>query len=235
MLATYRDYIDDDVFVTILTNSLQVTLGADYVAADVEAMLFGGSVTLPPPAVANHETLSGHFGPWDVVAVDGGPVVMRTTDRGAMIALAFPAETPEQDERANEIVRAAVAGDDGPLRAATHASDGYLKKMAEQLANWKKEYGEVTSVKTVAQRTFNFQGSAEVHSYERLDFERGSQILRVIRLGNGLLAIDRLNMPPGIEAVLAPAGPGCWTTWNWKLGSGATIRRAGQAFVIQGQ
>lgn len=235
MLATYRDFTDEGVFFTILTNSLQVSLATDYVAADVEAILFGGSVTMPPPTESNHDTLSGHFGPWNVVAVDGGPIVMATTDRAAMLALSFPAGHAEQDETANEVLRAAFAGDLAPLRAASHASEAYLKQVEEEVAALTKRYGAVTSVKTVAQRTFVFDGSAEVHSYERVDFEHGTEVLRAIRLGSGRLRFSRFNLPPGIEAVLAPAGPGRWTTWNWKLGSGAVVRRSGQAFVIQGE
>ena len=74
MLVTYRDYVDDDVFFVIVTNSMQPGLVADYMASDVESIVFGGNVTLPPPSLTNHlpkhDDLAGTYGAYEVVAVD---------------------------------------------------------------------------------------------------------------------------------------------------------------------
>jgi CubicO group peptidase (beta-lactamase class C family) len=235
MLVTYRDYVDDGVFVVIATNSMQPGLVSDYLAADVESIVFGGSVTLPPPAIPNGDSIAGKYGAYEIVAVDRGPLVLRTQDPEAMIALRFPAVAPLQDDVANELIRQVFAGDFAAFRKATHASDGFVKRVQEEIEHWTKSYGKVTAVKTIGQRTFVFEAVPEIHSYVRVTFEHGSEVLRVLHTGSGLLRFDRLNMPPGIEMVLAPAGPGRWTTWDFKLGTGAIVSREGGRLVLRGQ
>jgi CubicO group peptidase (beta-lactamase class C family) len=235
MLVTYRDYIDDDVFFVVATNSMQPGLVSDYLAADVEALLFGGCATLPPPSVPNRDTVAGKYGAYEIVAIKGGPLVLFTEDRSAMIALRFPSAAPLQDETANELVRATLAGDFAPLRAATHAGEDFVKRTQEAIAEWTKEYGKPTGVKTIGQRAFVFESEPELQSYVRVDFERGVEVLRVLHSGSGLLELGRLTMPPRIEMVLAPAGPGRWTTWDFKLGMGAIVGREHGRLVLRGQ
>jgi CubicO group peptidase (beta-lactamase class C family) len=235
MLVTYRDYVDDGVFFVVATNSMMPGLVADYVAADVEAILFGGNLTLPPSEIPNHDPIAGEYGPYQVITAPGGASVIRTTDHNAMIALRFPATAPLQDEEANALVRAAFAGDFETFRKATHAGDEFVKRVQEGVERYTKSYGKVTSVKTIGQRTFVFEAEPEIHSYVRVDFERGSEVLRVLHVGSGGLRFDRLNMPPMIEMVLAPAGPGHWTTWDFKLGTGAIISRDHDHLVLQGE
>jgi CubicO group peptidase (beta-lactamase class C family) len=235
MLVTYRNYADEGVFFVVATNSMQPGLVSDYIAADMEAMLFGGPVTLPPPAIANHDALAGKYGPYEVVAVDGGPLVLRTQDRTAMMTLRLPSAPAAQDEVANDLVRAAFNGDFATVKQALHASDGFMNTIRDGIDQWKKAYGNVTKIRTVGQRTFVFEAEPEIHSYVRVDFERGSEVLRVLHTGSGGLRLDRLNMPPGIEMVLAPDGSGRWTTWDFKLGTGAIVSRDGDRLVLQGQ
>jgi CubicO group peptidase (beta-lactamase class C family) len=235
MLVTYRDYVDDDVFFVIATNSMQPGLVADYMAADVESIVFGGNVTLPPPSIPNHDELAGKYGAYEVVAVDRGPLVLRTQDPDAMIALRFPAAAPFQDDAANDLVREVIAGDFVAFRKATHAGDDFVKRVQEGIDRLTKAFGKVTDVKTIGQRTFVFESEPEMHSYVRITFERGSEVLRVIHAGSGLLRLDRFNMPPFLEMVLAPAGPGRWTTWDFKLGTGAIVSREDSRLVVRGQ
>ncbi len=235
MLVTYRDYPDDRFFFVIATNSMQPGLVADYLAADVEAIVFGGSVTFPPAMTANNDTIAGKYGAYEVVAVDGGPIVLRTQDAAAMIALRLPSVPPVQDDVANAVIRAAFDGDFAEVQRATDAGDAFIKTIREGVDGWKKAYGKVTAIRTIGQRTFVFQAEPEIHSYVRVDFERGSEVLRVLHTGSGGLRIDRLKMPPFLEMVLAPNGRGEWTTWDFKLGTGAIIRRDGERLVIRGQ
>ncbi|HEX7677753.1 MAG TPA: hypothetical protein VF713_06495, partial [Thermoanaerobaculia bacterium] len=108
-------------------------------------------------------------------------------------------------------------------------------RVQEGIDGWTKAYGKVTNVKTIGQRTFVFDSEPEIHSYVRVSFEHGSEVLRVIHAGSGLLHLDRINMPPFVEMVLAPAGPGHWTTWDFKLGTGAIVSREDGRFVLRGQ
>ena len=235
MLVTYRDYPDDNFFFVIATNSMQPGLVADYVAADVEAIVFGGAVTFPPAGNTNHDGIAGKYGPYEVVAVEGGPLVLRTQDAAAMIALRLPSAPPVQDDAATDVLRAAFEGDFAAVQRMTHASDAFIKTIRAGVDAWQKAFGKVTKIRTVGQRTFVFQAEPEIQSYERVDFERGSEVLRVVHTGSGSLRIDRLTMPPFLEMVLDPYGPGTWTTWDFKLGMGAIVRRDGDRLIIQGQ
>jgi CubicO group peptidase (beta-lactamase class C family) len=234
MLATFRYFVDEDVLVTILSNTMRPDLGADYIGADVEAILFGGAPTLPPPAAASTGSIAGHYGAYDIVAVKDGPLVLRTTDHDTIIALLFPSKDTPQDSAANGVLGAASTGDYEPLRTAAHAGDDFIQRFGQQLDAAKKRYGNVTGVTTIGQRAFVFEGAPEIQSYERVDFERGSEVLRVIHLGSGLLTVDRVNLPPGVELVLAPSGPGRWTTWDFKLGAAALVTNDTGSLVIRG-
>jgi len=235
MLVTYRDYPEDGFFFVVATNSMQPGLVADYLAADVEAIAFGGAVTFPPAATANHDAIAGKYGTYEVVAVDGGPLVLRTQDAAAMIALRLPSPPAVQDDVANALIGQAFDGDFAAVKQATHASDAFINTIREGVDAWKKANGKVTSIRTIGQRTFVFEAEPEIQSYVRVDFERGSEVLRVVHTGSGGLRIDRLRMPPFLEMVLAPYGPGAWTTWDFKLGTGAIVHRDGERLVIQGQ
>ncbi|HEX3583010.1 MAG TPA: serine hydrolase domain-containing protein [Thermoanaerobaculia bacterium] len=236
MLVTYRDYPDGHFFFAVATNSMQPGLVADYLAADVEAIAFGGAVTFPPAMSANHDAIAGgKYGAYEVVAVDGGPLVLRTEDPTAMIALRLPSPPAVQDDVANAVVREAFDEDFAAVQRATHAGDALIGTIRESVEAWKKAYGKVTSIRTIGQRTFVFEAEPEIQSYVRVDFERGSEVLRVLHTGSGGLRLDRLKMPPFLEMVLAPDGPGAWTTWDFKLGTGASVRRDGERLVIQGQ
>jgi hypothetical protein len=152
-----------------------------------------------------------------------------------MMTLRLPSPPPVQDDAANELVRAAFNGDFASVKKATGAGDPFMNTIREGVEHWRKAYGNVTNIRTAGQRTFVFEAEPEIQSYVRVDFERGSEVLRVLHTGSGGLRLDRLNMPPFIEMVLAPDGPGRWTTWDFKLGTGAIVTRDGDRLVLQGQ
>lgn len=197
-VATFRWFVDEDVFVTVLNNSLMGGFSADYVMADVEAILFGGSGMMPPPS--GPPDASKPVGTWrlprggtiEVVQAPNGPLVARSLDAEAVNALRF-------------------GGTEGSL----------LPQDTQAMSAAVEEWGPLSGADTLHYRAFSYQGVPETHAYLRLRSERGDrgdEYARAIHLPSGKIALDLQRTPPGIEAVLAPSAEGGYTTWDPRLG-----------------
>jgi hypothetical protein len=186
-LVTFRWFADEDTFVVICNNSLNGGFAPDYVMADVEALLFGGAGSTPPPVAARdadrrplgrYKLPSG--GVIDVVPVAGGPLIARSFDPDAVIALRF---------------------------------------------------GGAPVGKPLLYGTFFHDGKPEIQTYS-LTADGG--VLRTITGASGASQRDEQRMPPGIEAVLAPAPGGGWTAWDFKLRSAVRVTVDGNGLHLRG-
>ncbi len=197
-VATFRWFVDEDVFVTILNNSLMAGFSADYVTADVEAILFGGSGMTPPPsagrtppanAVGVYRLPGG--GKIEVVQAPNGPLVARSMDPEAMAALC-------------------LGGTEGSLLPQDEAA----------MSAAREKWGPLAEAVTLHYRAFSYQGVPETHAYIRL---RSDQYVRAIHYPSGKIDLDLQRTPPGIEAVLAPSPGGGYTIWEPRLGHGVRL------------
>lgn len=194
-VVTFRWFVDEDVFVTILNNSLMAGFSVDYLMADVEAILFGGSGMMPPPSAPPHPVKP--VGSWrlprggtiEVVQAPNGPLVARSLDPEAVAALRF-------------------GGTEGSLLPQDKAA------MSAAAEKW----GPLAGVDTLHYRAFSYQGVPETHAYLRLRSDRGDEYVRAIHFPSGEIDLDLQRTPPGIEAVLAPSPDGGYTTWEPRLG-----------------
>lgn len=240
MMATFRWFVSEDVFVGILSNSANPSLGADYFCGDVERILFGGDVHWPPASQAARTplepSLEGTYAlpggaKIDLVRVKTDRIVLRTRDARAMLFLRFPdaAAPPKnvpQDEDAASVFRGIAQGDFEPLRKVYDnggSFETYKGGVQSLWMQWKAKYGDFHDVGTVYQRWFEFNGAPETQSFLRLQFERGDVLLRALRFPSGRMNLSPLNAPAEMEVVLAPVLEGTYSTWDFTLGAGATI------------
>jgi CubicO group peptidase (beta-lactamase class C family) len=92
-VVTFHWFVDEDAFVVITNNAVMNGFVADFVMADVEALLFGVEGLMPPPStVARQENVMGkyrlpHGGTFDVIQAANGPLVAVTREPEAVIAL----------------------------------------------------------------------------------------------------------------------------------------------------
>jgi len=200
-VATFRWFVDEDVFVTVLNNSLMAGFSADYVMADVEAILFGGNGMMPPPFV-DRPAEAGTIGIYrlprggtiEVVQAPNGPLVARSMDPEAVAALCF-------------------GGTEGSL----------LPQDTQAMSAAAEKWGPLSGVDTLHYRAFSYQGVPETHAYLRLRSENGDRNARAIHYPSGKIDLDLQRTPPGIEAVLAPSPGGGYTTWEPRLGHGVQL------------
>lgn len=202
-VATFRWFVDEDVFVTVLNNSLMGGFSVDYVMADVEAVLFGGSGMMPPPSAPPDPASAAkavgiyrlpHGGTIEVVQAPHGPLVARSLDPEAVAALRF-------------------GGTEGSL----------LPQDALAMSAATEKWGPLAAVDTLHYRAFSYQGVPETHAYLRLRSARGDEYVRAIHFPTGRIDLDLQRAPPGIEAVLAPSDDGGYTTWDPRLGHGVRL------------
>jgi hypothetical protein len=194
-VVTFRWFVDEDTFVTILNNSFNPSFQTDYVMEDVEHLLFGGSGSLPPPAIERIDAETRDVGTYrlpsggmiEVIKSSHGPLVARSRNADAIIALRFGGM---EEEHALPADTAAIA----------------------QL----KDAG----AKTMLYRIFFYNRVPEIHGY--LSTSAG-KIVRAIHNPSGEIHFDGPQVLPGIEAVLAPSPEGGYTTWDFRLGASVRI------------
>lgn len=210
-IATFRWFVDEDVFVTLLNNSITPGFHADYVMADVEQILFGGEGSMPPSSAPNPAAnVAGTYrlasgGTIDVIAV--GLLVAWTRDADAIAALQ-------------------LGGEDGNT----------LPQLAEdaELREWASKRGDLRDVRVLHYRTFHYNGVPEAHAFLRLRFDQKNEYVRMIRPVSGRTNFSPLRPGEGMEIVLAPHGDGTWTTWIPRLGGGVRINFSATAMIIKG-
>ncbi len=123
--AELRWFVDRDVVIVLFCNqSYGSTPLFELVRDDIETLVFGGDVDLPPAAIASSpERVAGIEGAYRLstggdlwVAVDGATATITASGQGGVNALLFAAESePGQYQdlnlRSNALVAAAVRGD----------------------------------------------------------------------------------------------------------------------------
>lgn len=219
-VVTFDWFADEDTLVVITNNAIMSGFVADFIVADVEALLFGGSGMMPPPSVASKESarkestsVAGTYrlprgGTFDVVQTANGPLVAVTQDPEAVAALILGGTD------SGDLVQDTIERD---LLLARAKGDGALQGIA-----------------TLHYRSFVRDGVPELQSFVRLRFEKNDVVLRVMHRPSGKVEIDRLRAPEGIEAVLAPSPQGGYTIWEPRLGSAVRVDFAEKSVRLTG-
>jgi hypothetical protein len=207
MLATFRDFADEDVFIVVLSNSVNPEFEGDYFAADLEQLVFGGTPDFPTTYLVGTQDENEHVvgdykltggGIAHVSKIPGNRLVFSTRDSHTSLLIRFPdaaAETTSlpHDKRAESVIQGINNGDFEPLRASLSSAHAFevLKPRIQQLwQSWTSANGPLKSVATVYERAFVFGGNSESQTFLHLQFEHGDEIVRVIHLNDGTLALN---------------------------------------------
>jgi CubicO group peptidase (beta-lactamase class C family) len=254
MCAGFYRFLDEDtVFVVLANTIMNRSLSHEYLAAWVEHILFGGPLTLPPPAARlaarDLAGLGGRYrlaggGVLEVAATAAGRLVVSTEDAAAVLLLTFPDAPGEGagawggDERIASLLARIDQGDFAALHGLLRPGQDEAAA-ARQMSSWwaaaKEHLGNFLGSRTVYQMWFDFAGAPEVQLYELLRFARGAQVVRALRDLDGKLQFSPFRLPERIELTLAaPAGSqggDLFSAWNPKLQMGPRLRfhRAGVA------
>ena len=184
-VAELQRFVDEGI--TVFVTSTVAELPATPVARAVETIAFGGTVPLPPKAVAmtddavraiagayalpNGERLLLEARGAKLAASAGGPVTFALLSTGDT---AISARARELNEKSGRIVAAVVAGDAGPL----HAALGGGMPLADVAAR-EQEMMDSRRSRWGAYRGFTVLGTApnregDLTTTVRVDFERGA-------------------------------------------------------------
>jgi|GEM_PF-856289 len=236
-------FLDEDVVIVFLANThMGGMLDENALAKDLEALVFGGNVVLPPavgqPAVVEPEELEGLYELDDgesVVEITSSPtgLVARSQDERAILALLLPnaaaaADGVTLDETLAHLLDVLLV--DGSLEVLerwiwrgtnVEAVRTRWRGMRERLSQLR---GEMVSRRALHTRTFESAGALETHVYVLLEFERGVEVLRALRNAEGRWWIDPVPRPERVQLDLAPAGDGSYRTWVPRLGSSTRLR-----------
>ena len=236
MLATFRWFVDENIFVCVLSNTMNASLAADYFMNDLEAVIFGGVTYLPPAptvpqsvpgaAILGKYAFSGG-GEFEIRQATDSRMAIVTRNRRAMSLLRFPdayatSDSVPQDKIAAEIILAATAGDAEPLRKVL-AKEQSFDNLKFNFASAKQRLGELRNIRTIHQKWFMRNGVPEVQSFLRLEYEKGEVIRRVRHEVSGQMTFDSVTVPEGIESILAPTEDNHYAIWDFTLGTSARI------------
>jgi CubicO group peptidase (beta-lactamase class C family) len=234
MRATFRYFPEEDVFFAVLSGVLDLSIQSDYLGSDVERLIFGGMMAMPPaqrgPMTANK--ISGKYrlasgATFQVLERSGNRILLTTDDARAILPLRFPdlESAPgalPQDDQAIAIIRAMSAGDYEPLRQTLQRGVSFERYKAQLEQKWKQaaSLGQLRDLRTLWQSLRDIDGQQELQSYIALRFERGEMLLRVLRNAAGRVFIDSPRLPNRFEAILAPIVDSTYSAWDFKLGTG---------------
>jgi CubicO group peptidase (beta-lactamase class C family) len=240
----YR-WLDEDAVFIVLANTIENRrLSHEYLASTVGSLLFGGDVPLPPAGVSQPASdlarLSGRYrlatgGEIDVRADRAGRLTVKSKDPQAILLLTFPdasatGRSPWGDEsRLAPILDGLEHGDPKPLQS-TLAPDingeVYGLRILAGWAEMKTHLGALRDHRSVYQMWYDYEGHPEVQNYVLLRFDRGSQVLRVLRDLDGHLSFDLVRLPEQLEMTMASPSektPRTFLGWNPKLGMGPRL------------
>ena len=238
----YR-YVDEDVVLVFLGNThMGGMLAGEYLARELEALLFGGNVLLPPavsktagvvPAeVAGTYELDDGQGVIEIVESTSG-LLARSEDEFGILWLLFPdaagpAGSVVLDEGLARLIdEALVAGNLEQLEhriwsgSNVEAWRSKWRSMREQMLS---QRGQLLGRRALHTRSFERADEPETQVYVLLEFERGVEVLRALRNEEGRWWIDHVPRPGRVELALAPTGAGEYRTWPPRLAASSRLR-----------
>lgn len=191
--ADIKRFIDAGVFIMSFCNDSGETMLLRNTRRDIAAIVFGGEIKMPPAAVnVDAKTLARYPGEYLmtsgaklIVAIKDGRLVVTGEGQDAVSALV--AGSAFQNDRINAmgvrakaIIEAAARGDYTALHEAFLKEipiDAVRSRQEQLWGEWKKRHGEFRGAVLIGTAP---EGEDDYLTHLRLNFERGSVLLRML-------------------------------------------------------
>ena len=238
----YR-YVDEDAVIVFLGNSLMGgMLAGEYLASELEGLVFGGNVLLPPAVAESAGLAPAHAAgvyelgdgeaTIEIVASAGGLTARSTSELGILWLLFPDASGPSgatglDGGLARFLDAAILAGDLSDLESLLWRGSNVEAVRSTWLAlrgQMLGQHGEFVGHRALHTRSFVYAGEPETQVYVLLEFERGVEVLRALRNAESRWWIDPVPRPDQLELTLAPTGPGEYRTFVPRLGTSSRLR-----------
>jgi CubicO group peptidase (beta-lactamase class C family) len=190
--ADIKRFIDAGVFIMSFCNDSGETMLLRNTRRDIAAIVFGTEIKMPPVAAQlDAKTLAQYAGRYEtssgakfIVAVKDGRLVITGEGQDAVSALvadgAFQRDRINAlNSRSQAIIESAAKGDYNPLHEAFLKDVPFdqMRSRQEQLwGEWKKRLGAFRGASLIGTLA---EGEEDFLTYLRVNFERGSIILRM--------------------------------------------------------
>ena len=253
LVTGFYNFIDEDLVVIFLGNThMSKLLQKDDLMKNIEALIFGGQVQMPPgPAIhQNTADISKYFGVYKTgaksISISKGKVKnnlrLRTTDQAIIQQLLFPglSDAEKRTDVQLEYILNNIKDDKyEPLKDhfIEEVPFDVLKQTYRQ--TWKQLTGSMGQYKgfQVLHTISNiFEGKFELQLFIALEFEHGIFHLRAFRNYNGRIHLQPLRLPERLEIFLSPtADKATYKFWNIKSGLSSTITIQENSLSINGK
>jgi hypothetical protein len=249
MRATFRWFPDEDLFFAILSGAIDPSLNGDYVAKDVEGLLFGGSPMIPPAAAdrlrgSPATDFAGTYrldegGEFRLIERPGNRLVLVSSDPKSIPLVHAPdiagSDDIPQDRKILALATSLMAGDYAPLRPYLSSDNAaaYFKKHLDDLRKRAETLGKVRAIRVVRQRTFDFDGMNELQTLIGVRFDKADGFLRILQTPGSNPTINALDLSDHYVALLAPIGARRFASWDstWGLATAFNFAEEGRVAI----
>ncbi len=234
------NFVEEDLVVIFLGNThMSQFLRKDDLMNDIEALIFGGQVLIPP-GLAQYQgqtEVSQHIGVYksgakSISILKGktkNQLRLRTTDKATIQQILFPAQNITEkrtDVQLEYVLNNIKANNYEALRNYFYRDAPFEALKKRYSETWNQLSGMLGQYKgfSVLHTLPNiYEGKFELELITALEFERGIFHLRAFRNHNGRIHLQPLQLPERLEIFLSPINKDNFNYWNVKTGITSTI------------
>ncbi len=239
LVAAFHRYLDEDAAIIVLCNTAVGSLMGEYLVEPLEKILFGGPVTFPPAA---DPAVAGPIRPWagryelpdgaeiEVVEARGQLIASSSAPDGTLV-LTFPeAVGPglpwQEDAPIRGALEALDRGDAAPLQRLLwpDVGEGYARRRLEGWKSLRDKAGAFKGFKVLHRVSHELADMRETHIFVLADFEKGRQVIRLIRDPEGRYLLNPFNIPEMLTLPLARLSADEFAGWNFRLLMGPHLK-----------
>ncbi len=239
LVAAFHRYLDEDAAIIVLCNTAVGSLMGEYLVEPLEKILFGGPVTFPPAA---DPAAPGAIRPWagryqlpdgaDIEVVEAsGRLIAGSSAPDSTLVLTFPeAAGPGLPWQEDALIRSALEaldrGDADPLQRLLwpNVGEGYARRRLEGWKALRDKAGALKGLKVLHRVSHEFADMRETHIFVLAEFEKGRQVIRLVRDPEGRYLLNPFNTPETLTLPLAQLSADEFAGWNFRLLMGPHLK-----------
>jgi CubicO group peptidase (beta-lactamase class C family) len=239
LVAAFHRYLDEDAVIIVLCNTAAGSLMGEYLVEPLEKILFGGPVTFPPAA---DPAATGPIWPWagryqlpdgaEIEVIEaGGQLIAGSSAPDGTLVLTFPeAAGPglpwQEDAPIRSALEALDRGDAAPLQRLLwpDVGEGYARRRLEGWRSLRDKAGAFKGLKVLHRVSHELADMQETHIFVLAEFEKGRQVIRLVRDPEGRYLLNPFNMPETLTLPLARLSADEFAGWNFRLLMGPHLK-----------